>query len=775
MSKVAKRAVARRNIKSRLARRRKSAPTVVEPGIVVERMFVYVWEDLYTRGDVKFGEHFNKFASDIDARADVATYIRSSLTRQKYKFDEKQIVIHAVIDVTDIARRVGKLYPNAKMDDYIRREAALPGRIAIRDKKSEFHRVKHIDAFVAQIQSWCDRQGQTREVVTLSLAQIRQVEATLRAFDDGHRVILAELAPRFGKTIYAMAIARELNVPLIVFTSYVLTSFTSVINDINRFEQFANMVLVDTTEDGWEQQVTDALAADKQVVACVSLCKGAYREARFTFLAKQRVNRLWIVDEADYGAHQKKQASVLQKYTKKDRVILMTGSGGDRAVSSWGVDTYLSVTYPELLVNKRQPTPANIPKLKYFTHDRRRDEMYPNLVYLQLSFGPFVEKILKYCPNTKIEELVSMTKMTADPDMMTGFITTLFQALFHGVRVPQLAINRYIPNRRTPTVSIVFVSAATKIKNLQRLVEIVKGAIGTTCDVIGIHGEETTGRDAENMVRERLNAIKDAGNNRNLVIIAAQMAQRSFSVPEITETYLMYDAGDAAATLQKASRCLTPNGTDKIGYVISVSFDPNRDDKMDTQIDAAIENIATSSNISRASAAKVLFDNVEFWEAVNGQRVRVIASRYLEQLQSAPYRLGRVLGRLPKIESFPDEIRQSLLASSCKSATAPRQAVSLKGKTYVPVVGAVSSRTPSAKLDNQKIREAAYAIYEHVAVFFHGTLATTVDDMLTALKTNTTFQTEVESMVKVHWTTVHYLLNHPDVRKKLDWTLTVGR
>jgi hypothetical protein len=53
--------------------------------------------------------------------------------------------------------------------------------------------------------------------------------------------------------------------------------------------------------------------------------------------------------------HQVKQSQPLIEARKDtDVVILMTGTNGDKAASIWPVDHYLSVTYPELLIEKHK-------------------------------------------------------------------------------------------------------------------------------------------------------------------------------------------------------------------------------------------------------------------------------------------------------------------------------------------------------------------------------------------------------------------------------------
>ena len=46
-------------------------------------------------------------------------------------------------------------------------------------------------------------------------------------------------------------------------------------------------------------------------------------------------------------------APLVDARSEDDVVIIMTGTNGDKAASIWPVDHYLSVTYPELLMTKR--------------------------------------------------------------------------------------------------------------------------------------------------------------------------------------------------------------------------------------------------------------------------------------------------------------------------------------------------------------------------------------------------------------------------------------
>ena len=72
------------------------------------------------------------------------------------------------------------------------------------------------------------------------------------------------------------------------------------------------------------------------------------------FIFNRRGTKLFIVDEADFAAWTDKKAGPInEKITKKNvKTILMTGTNSDRAVTHYKNVTPISVTYPELLVQK---------------------------------------------------------------------------------------------------------------------------------------------------------------------------------------------------------------------------------------------------------------------------------------------------------------------------------------------------------------------------------------------------------------------------------------
>jgi len=313
----------------------------------LNRMFCYLWYEKDKPNEAKFGERWVKVGQDPEA--EVWKRIKSSVGVRKDLIRDGTIQLESIWDVSEYAKTINRFYIHGKVDDKIRpiigyRKGSTgevhelpPGEIKVK-----------VNKFLAKL-------GQPLPIAGLSQNQYNAVENVLSAIAEGKKTIIAELCARFGKTIWGGALVRETNVSITIVASYVLTSFASFEKDLSSFEQFKDLVLIDTASDDYQEVIDAALSKGKQVVAFLSMCVGANRQKKIDYLFGLTETRLVIVDEADFGVHQVKQSQLLIEARKDtDVVILMTGTNGDKAASIWPVDHYLSVTYPELLIEKHK-------------------------------------------------------------------------------------------------------------------------------------------------------------------------------------------------------------------------------------------------------------------------------------------------------------------------------------------------------------------------------------------------------------------------------------
>ena len=307
----------------------------------------YVWQDLDApEAEQKFGDHYSEAETLEAAFEETRKYVRGSLGRQKHKFDEGRVILHKMWDVTEYAKRKNRFGKHQKVDDVIR--PVIGHHVA-----ADVHRIE-ADLLIERVNKELIKFGQPLPVAGLAQWQASSAENVLAAVAEGKRTIVAELCARFGKTIWSGALVRETNAQVTIVASYVLTSFASFRKDLSSFEQFRDLILVDAGEPDWEDIVTSAIDQGKQAVVFLSMCSGGRRQDKIDFLFDLDVVRLVVIDEADFGVHRANQSTpLIEARGVQDVVILMTGTNGDKAASIWPVDHYLSVTYPELLIEKR--------------------------------------------------------------------------------------------------------------------------------------------------------------------------------------------------------------------------------------------------------------------------------------------------------------------------------------------------------------------------------------------------------------------------------------
>jgi hypothetical protein len=309
---------------------------------------LYDWEDLDApEAEQKFGDHYSEAPTLEEAFEETKKYIRSSLGRQKHKFDEGRIIIHKMWDATEYAKLKDRFGKHQKVDDVVRPVIGY-------HVQADVHRID-ADTLIERVNKELIKHGQPLPVAGLSQNQYTAAENVIGAITEGKRTVVAELCARFGKTIWSGVLIRETGSQLTIVASYVLTSFASFKKDLSSFEQFRDLTLIEAGDDRWEDAVQASIDKGQQAVIFLSMCAGGRRQEKIDKLFSYPINKLVVIDEADFGVHQLKQSQpLIEARSENDVVILMTGTNSDKAASIWPVDHYLSVTYPELLIEKHK-------------------------------------------------------------------------------------------------------------------------------------------------------------------------------------------------------------------------------------------------------------------------------------------------------------------------------------------------------------------------------------------------------------------------------------
>lgn len=311
-----------------------------------DRMLCYLWEEKDKPGEAKFGERWVKAGQDPEK--EVWKRVKDSVGVRKDLIRDGTIRLIRTWDVSDYARKVNRFYIHGKVDDHIR-----PNIGHRKGTTGEVHELP-AEMIETKVNRVLSKLGQDLPVAGLSQNQYDAAVNVLSAIEQHKRTLVAELCARFGKTIWSGVLIREANPNLTVVASYVLTSFTSFEKELTSYQQFKDLVVIDTANSDYREVINAALIAGKQVVALLSMCSGTRRQEKIDFLFGVATNRLVLIDEADFGVHRKGQSEPLIRARKPDDVVvLMTGTNGDKAAGIWPVDHYLSVTYPELLMEKK--------------------------------------------------------------------------------------------------------------------------------------------------------------------------------------------------------------------------------------------------------------------------------------------------------------------------------------------------------------------------------------------------------------------------------------
>lgn len=311
----------------------------------MDRMYCYIWSEATNPNECKFGERWVK--EGLDPKTDCLKRIKESLGVRKDLFNAGVVQLNWFGDVHEYAEKVGRAYMHGRVDDEIRNHIGFR-----KGTTGEVHELP-ADEMIARVSKVLAKAGAPLPVVGLAAWQYNAAENVLTAISEGKRTIVAELCARFGKTIWGGVLARETEADITIIASYVQTVMSSFKKDLSQYDQFRDFVVVDMKDDDYQDQVKAARADGQQVIALISMCKGGKRQERIDFLFGCEGSKLVLIDEADFGAHRDGQTAPFKNARKADDVvILMTGTNGDRAAATWDVDHYLSVVYPELIMEK---------------------------------------------------------------------------------------------------------------------------------------------------------------------------------------------------------------------------------------------------------------------------------------------------------------------------------------------------------------------------------------------------------------------------------------
>jgi len=194
---------------------------------------------------------------------------------------------------------------------------------------------------------------QTRVDLGLTYWQINSLERIINSLSEGNKLIMAELAARFGKTTTYLSLLDAVQSKVMVIGSYVLTVSASFKKECRRFSQFSNMEFLELNSPTFKDDFNELMMSDKQIVVFASLCGGSVVDTNSDVLSEID-DKLVVIDEADYGAHTEQKVPLVQKIVGNSPLILTTGTNSERARGQHDVDDMFRVTYFDMLMMKNR-------------------------------------------------------------------------------------------------------------------------------------------------------------------------------------------------------------------------------------------------------------------------------------------------------------------------------------------------------------------------------------------------------------------------------------
>ena len=409
--------------------------------------------------------------------------------------------------------------------------------------------------------------------------------------------------------------------------------------------------------------------------------------------------------------------------------------------------------------------------LKNFKINTTRDLLAPDFACYQMDLnGPVEAAIAAGQVSDDFKELPSWSKFAAHPMKSRGFFSRVLEAVFKGQGgFDELNTNIQTENWSGTRVAMMFVSA----KNTQ--MDMIDTIANETLDAWRVvtltgarkyNGKKINNRNSQKIVSEIVEEA--ARDNKSVLIISNNLAQRSFSIPEITELYLAYDGGEMGATLQKMSRTLTPGDANKTGHVFSLSFDPNRDDKFDAMIVETAVNIKRRKNMtSMAEALRSVLSTVDIFSCTKDGAVALDKDSYLAAAL-ARKAVSRVLGKVINLNSVPSDILAAIAEGNSDYLRNETQNRTAKGKTRE----AANKKKQGTAKDNTdakliaKAREVVVSILENLDIIIEGTGSNILNDAMEIIRGDVEYQECVAEEFGVDYEVIDYIFANNIIKQE---------
>jgi|TARA_B110000908_G_scaffold160319_1_gene203431 hypothetical protein len=258
---------------------------------------IYVYTDRYRWTE-------NKFKIGLTRRGEVRVYEQGDA----FQNEDAYVVDFIPIDI-----------PDSQYDKRIHAVLVDKFDCAIMKKESSGRKTEWIEfpedvsptgTILLAIQAEQQNPAAGRVELMLTLSQINKLDKALMQYESGD-VLLAELCPRFGKTVWSIALFDHTDKQVMVVASYVHSVFNSFKTDYVRFTQFEHIVIANSAEE-----VTQNTANGMRSLVLVPLTDNFNRWVTKYGWIGEIASKFVCVDEADFGAHKSTQVKKVEYLLK---------------------------------------------------------------------------------------------------------------------------------------------------------------------------------------------------------------------------------------------------------------------------------------------------------------------------------------------------------------------------------------------------------------------------------------------------------------------------
>lgn len=321
---------------------------------------IYIYSD-----DVPNQYKIGKADQRQDQTEDVTTLeiAKVRITEQANAATRGTFIIHAALDISHYDG------DSTEVEHFIHENLAGHGKInrlerTVKFKKSdevlkkgttewfatEMSDAELIDEVDRLIVKFTSNTGKMRYSARAYQAYIKAL--VLDQVEAGKPVIAAELAPRFGKTLWSLdlfnALCDEFGYQYLILPAYVLTAHSSFMNEYKSFSDFNDIKFVSDKDADFEKTVREN--GDSRMIIAVSLHTSSDAISKYNCLAEiEDSKKVAIIDEADFGAHTESSKKIIN-YINPALKILITGTAIERAIAGYDVDEVIQWSYTDMLL-----------------------------------------------------------------------------------------------------------------------------------------------------------------------------------------------------------------------------------------------------------------------------------------------------------------------------------------------------------------------------------------------------------------------------------------